>query len=387
MPIIHQVEDLQFVCFAVVFGVMAWQSRGEKTIRYVWCSHLLAMAVAGVDAVVAQPLTLLANCAILTILGLRYAVLAAGIASFTGRAEWLGRTCFGLTGVAMCMLGLGRTGMAGRTVLSMYYVVLAAELLLICVILVRPRERAPAVPRWILAGLFLLSAAYRVDQMLFVLSKRTAHDLWWRDQGLFLNSTILGCLLPFTVVWMMNARSHATLLEQSLLDPLTNLLNRRGLAEVAARELARYGRSRRDIAVAVGDLDRFKALNDTYGHGFGDEVLEATARLLRETLRETDVVARTGGEEFVMLLPLTDEGEMIRVLERVRVVLEGKALAAGNGEDVRVTMSIGVTNTRGRVGVSWEELQEEADQALYEAKQGGRNRIVCAAGDAVRVEA
>jgi diguanylate cyclase (GGDEF)-like protein len=353
MPIIHQVEDLQFVCFAVVFGVMAWQSRGEKTIRYVWCSHLLAMAVAGVDAVVAQPLTLLANCAILTILGLRYAVLAAGIASFTGRAEWLGRTCFGLTGVAMCMLGLGRTGMAGRTVLSMYYVVLAAELLLICVILVRPRERAPAVPRWILAGLFLLSAAYRVDQMLFVL----------------------------------NARSHATLLEQSLLDPLTNLLNRRGLAEVAARELARYGRSRRDIAVAVGDLDRFKALNDTYGHGFGDEVLEATARLLRETLRETDVVARTGGEEFVMLLPLTDEGEMIRVLERVRVVLEGKALAAGNGEDVRVTMSIGVTNTRGRVGVSWEELQEEADQALYEAKQGGRNRIVCAAGDAVRVEA
>jgi hypothetical protein len=196
-----------------------------------------------VDGAVAQPLTLLTNCCILS---LRYAVLAAGIASFTGRARWLVFLCFGIVAVTCGMLVMSHTGVSAPVVPSLYYVVLAVQLLLICVILIRSREASTRVPRWLLALLFLLSAAYRLNQMMFVLSRRTPHDIWMRDQGLFLNSTILGCLPTFTIVWMMNARDHAILPKQSLVDPLTNLLNRRGLPEAANRELMRYTRGLQD---------------------------------------------------------------------------------------------------------------------------------------------
>ncbi|MBS1813621.1 MAG: GGDEF domain-containing protein [Acidobacteria bacterium] len=379
MPLIHRIEDLQFVCFALIFGVMAFQSRRNATIRYVWCSYLLAVAVAVVDFSVAQPLSLFANCLILTILSLRYAVLAAGMASFTGKARRLAMVCFGAVAVACCMLGLGKAGISAAVVRALYYILLTVQLLLICTILVRSRERSTRVPRWLLAALFLLSAAYRVNQMAFALSDKGPFNIWLRDQGLFLNSTILGCLLPFTIVWMMNARDHTILLKQSLVDPLTNLLNRRGLADAANRELARYARQRKDFAVAVGDIDHFKALNDTYGHSFGDEVLVTTAKLLRDQLRQTDIVARTGGEEFLLLLPHTREDEMVPVLERLRVLLEQQTMKTESGSEAGITLSIGVTNTCGRTGLSWTELQKEADAALYQAKEQGRNRIVRAA--------
>ena len=157
---------------------------------------------------------------------------------------------------------------------------------------------------------------------------------------------------------------------------LTNLLNRRGLPEAANRELMPYTRGLQDFAVAVGDLDPFKALNDTYDHAFGDEVLELTARLLCADLRQTDIVARTGGEEFVLLLPLTDDDDMVAVLERVRMLLEQQRLKTKSGAAAVVTISIGVANTRGRTGLNWTDLQNEADSALYEAKRAGRNRIV-----------
>ena len=376
MPLIHRIEDLQFVCFALVFGVMAFQSRKDHTIRYVWCSYLLAVSVAVVDVVATQPLSLFANSLILAILSLRYGVLAAGMASFTGRDRKLAVACFGIVLVACCMVALGDAGVSPAVVRALYYSALTVQLLLICIILVRSREASTRVPRWLLAFLFLLSAGYRVNQMAFVLSDKGPFNIWLRDQGLFLNSTILGCLLPFTIVWMMNARDHSILLKQSLLDPLTNLLNRRGLAEEANRELARYTRQGHDFAVAVGDIDHFKALNDTYGHLFGDEVLVATAKLLREQLRQFDVVARTGGEEFLMLLPLTDEQEMVNVLERVKTLLSQQTLRTEDGAYAGITISMGVTNTRARKGLTWAELQKEADAALYEAKEQGRNRIV-----------
>jgi diguanylate cyclase (GGDEF)-like protein len=333
------------------------------------------------DAFVTQPLTLFTNSFILSILSLRYAVLAAGIANFTGRARSLAILCFSAVAVTFGMLILGKAGVPAPVVLSLYYLVLFLQLLLICIILIRSQEESTRLPRWILALLFLLSAAYRLNQMAFVLSRRTPHDIWLRDQGLFLNATILGCLLPFTIVWMMNARDHATLLNQSLFDPLTNLLNRRGLAGEALRELARYERNRSDFAVAVGDIDHFKALNDTYGHSFGDEVLVMMARLLREQMRQVDIVARTGGEEFVLLLPLTNEHEMVPSLERLRLLLEKQTVTTESGTAAGITISIGVTNTRGRRGLSWAQLQKEADAALYEAKHSGRNRTVRAHSD------
>lgn len=377
MPLIHRIEDLQFLCFMLVFGIMAVQARGNRTIWFVWASYLLASLVAIIDFSSVQPLPILANCSILTLLILRYAVLTAGFASFTGRSSSLNRASLGVIAVAAGLFVLAKFGVRPATVLALYYAALAFQLLIACLILLDSDEDSTRTPRWLLAFLFFLSLAYRLDQMAFVLSRRTPHDLWLRDEGLFLNSTILGCLLPFAVVWMMNARDHRILLEQSLLDPLTLLLNRRGLAEAAGRKLARYNRHRQNFAVAVADLDHFKSLNDTHGHAFGDEVLAATAQLMRREMRRADIISRSGGEEFVLLLPVTNSAEMQAVLDRVRLLVEQQSLKAPDGLAQRVTVSIGVTNTCSRPALNWAILLNEADAALYEAKQTGRNRLVC----------
>lgn len=378
MPLTHRIEDLQFVCFAVVFGIMTFRSRSDRTIRYVWCSYLLATLVAIADACARQPLSLLANSFILALLILRYAVLAAGIANFTGRDRNLAWTCFAIAGASFAMIGLGVIAVPASVALSFYYIALAVILLLTSLILTGSREVSTRIPRWLLACLFIFSAAHRLNLMSFILSARTPRELWMRDQVSFLNATIFGTLLPFTVVWMMNARDHAILLEQSTVDPLTNLLNRRGLADAATRELARFQRTRQDFAVAVCDLDFFKSLNDTHGHAFGDEVLQQAAHVLRDELRQSDIVARSGGEEFVLLLPLTMATEMLTLLDRVRTQLERRTMMLSSSEEVGVTISIGVTNTRGRTGVTWAELQKEADAALYQAKHTGRNRVCVA---------
>lgn len=383
MPILHQIEDLQFLCFAVVFGIMFFQGHRGRTIGYVWCSYLLTCLVAVIDLSVSQPLTLLANALILSILSLRYAVLAGGLASFTGRSRQVAVISFTLAAVSCLMLLAAAAGLPRNTLLACFYAVLSAQMLVIGVILVLSAEDATRIPRRLLALLFLLSGAYRVNQMVFVLSSKTPHDIWMRDIGVFLNSTILGCLLPFTIVWMMNARDHAVLLQQSLIDPLTGLLNRRGLADAATRELLRYERERKDFAVAVCDIDHFKALNDAHGHAFGDEVLAATARLLRDELRQIDVVARTGGEEFLLMLPLIEGGSVLPLLERLRARLAREEFIAPGDVAVRTTVSIGVTTSAGRDGILWRDLEHEADTALYQAKQSGRNRVVNAVADAM----
>lgn len=376
MPLIHQIEDLQFICFALVFGVMAFQSRRDAIIRYVWCSYLIAVAVACVDYAVTQPLSLVSNALILSILSVRYAVLAKGFSSFTGKGRGLSIVCFGLSALAFCMLTLTLVGIPRSTLLALYFAVLATQLVFICAILMRSRDTSTRIPRWLLSFLFFLTTLYRLNQMRFALSQKTSHDIWLRDQGLFLNSTILGCLLPFTIVWMLNARDNAILLKQSIIDPLTTLLNRRGLADAANRELSRYVREQKDFAVAVCDIDHFKSLNDTHGHTFGDQVLTSAASLLRSQLRQIDIIARTGGEEFLILLPLTSANEMLPVLERIRQSLEEQTLRTEEGTQVNITISIGVTNTSGRQNLNWTDLEKEADAALYTAKEQGRNRIV-----------
>ena len=162
------------------------------------------------------------------------------------------------------------------------------------------------------------------------------------------------------------------LLQQSLLDPLTGLLNRRGLNEAADRELKRYSRSQQEFAVAVADIDHFKKLNDQHGHAFGDEVLVDFAVICQSELRSYDVFGRSGGEEFLLLLPITSPDAAMTVLERIRKRFEASTPL---GSDPN-TVSIGVTSTRGRANVTWAQLQKEADKAMYHAKHMGRNRTI-----------
>jgi diguanylate cyclase (GGDEF)-like protein len=187
-------------------------------------------------------------------------------------------------------------------------------------------------------------------------------------------------LLPLAVIWMMNARLESELQQQIVVDELTNVYNRRGLAPALDRELAHYRRYGDDFSLVLLDLDHFKQLNDAYGHAAGDAALIAVAEFLRRRLRETDVLARIGGEEFLILLPHTTLAaaelhvEMLcRALRETRHMLFGAS--------VQVTASWGITNTSGRTDTSANELFREADFALYRAKNSGRDRVCIFAPD------
>ncbi|MFC7419322.1 diguanylate cyclase [Iodobacter arcticus] len=157
---------------------------------------------------------------------------------------------------------------------------------------------------------------------------------------------------------------------QARTDPLTGLLNRRSLENQAARALAQA----EPACVAFADIDHFKRLNDSYGHDTGDRALRLFARVLREALRPGDIVGRFGGEEFVVVLPSTDEEGGLCSLERVRAALECRIAIAGLPV---FTASFGLVTALGPV--EFNELVRTADMALLEAKRTGRNKV-CIAG-------
>ena len=163
----------------------------------------------------------------------------------------------------------------------------------------------------------------------------------------------------------------------SITDGLTELFNHRHIHELLHEEFERTKRSGEPMAVAMMDLDRFKQVNDTYGHPTGDVILYETAEILRQTVREIDMVGRYGGEEFVAILPGADEDAANRFAERVRHAVASHVYR-DEANEVRMTVSGGVASFPGN-GVDHPDLLiKRADEALYAAKQGGRNRIVCA---------
>lgn len=159
--------------------------------------------------------------------------------------------------------------------------------------------------------------------------------------------------------------------EAALTDPLTGALNRRGFEQASQREIARAGRQGSGFAIAHIDLDDFKALNDSLGHAAGDRALAFLVDRLRGSLRPTDIVARFGGEEFVVMLPDTELGDAVRVLNRF---LEEFSARAVPGTRRRMSFSAGVTIRQGDEAL--EEVIKRADQATYEAKRHGKHRVV-----------
>lgn len=168
--------------------------------------------------------------------------------------------------------------------------------------------------------------------------------------------------------------SNRRLQEAALTDPLTGLPNRRQAIDSMEAEWATAARHNRAFAVMIVDLDGFKAINDTHGHDVGDIALRHAAEALRGALRTQDVICRTGGDEFLVLCPDTDLRAAMVVAERLRVAVQAHAVETG-GPQIFLTASIGVAmRMPGMAGVS--ALTKCADDGLYRAKQGGRNRIV-----------
>ena len=167
------------------------------------------------------------------------------------------------------------------------------------------------------------------------------------------------------------------LAEQVRTDPLTGVCNRRGLDDAFLVECARSEREGTKVCVAVFDLDDFKKLNDCHGHAVGDCALRHVARVLRTVMRPTDVVARIGGEEFVVLFPGAGLQEAVCAVERARAALECQPCES-SGERIELRVSAGVA---GRFpGEDSNALLARADAALYEAKRRGKNRVQGAQG-------
>ena len=159
------------------------------------------------------------------------------------------------------------------------------------------------------------------------------------------------------------------------MDPLTGIFNRRQVLELAQHEIARHRRHKLPMAVIAFDVDYFKQINDRHGHATGDEVLRLVARRAKECIRKTDLLARYGGDEFVIFLPDTGLGPAEEIAERLRATIQYSTLII-KGTCVSFTVSVGLACSRGEPDLS--ALVEQADQALYAAKHAGRN-FVCAA--------
>jgi two-component system cell cycle response regulator len=205
-----------------------------------------------------------------------------------------------------------------------------------------------------------------------------------RRRGAF-NDTVrstLEVLASHMAVSLSNARMVRRLEELATMDGLTGLLNKRAMLEVADQKLTAARRFGRRLSVLVTDIDHFKKVNDTHGHDSGDVIIKGLGDILRRAKRNTDAVARFGGEEFVIICEETDARGAMLLAERVREELArttfhvpGKA-SAPNG--IQVTCSIGVA-TFPECGGTWDELFKAADEALYVSKRSGRNRSTVSA--------
>lgn len=161
----------------------------------------------------------------------------------------------------------------------------------------------------------------------------------------------------------------------SITDGLTELFNHRHVHELLHDEFERSLRTREPVAVVMMDLDRFKAVNDTYGHPTGDVILYETAQIIKETAREIDMPGRYGGEEFIAILPGTHEEPAAHFAERVRHAVESHVFRDGSTE-VRMTVSCGVASYPAPGVDAPEALLKAADAALYQAKETGRNQVI-----------
>jgi len=167
----------------------------------------------------------------------------------------------------------------------------------------------------------------------------------------------------------------------SVTDDLTHLYNSRYLNQVLRRETKRASRNGRPLSLLFIDLDGFKSVNDSHGHLFGSRALVEAAAVIRSSARETDVVARFGGDEFALVLPDTGGEGSFAVGERIRERIAAHRFLAGDGLDIHLTVSVGVA-TLPDVAASSEELMQAADNAMYRVKESGKNGIQAAAAPA-----
>ena len=192
--------------------------------------------------------------------------------------------------------------------------------------------------------------------------------------NLWLASLIFVVVITAVIVFWRVLGLQNELRQQATIDFLTGVPNRRYFMEIAERELKRSQRYGNPFALAVIDLDLFKSVNDTYGHSVGDKVLKRFCELCKAALRDTDTLGRIGGEEFAIILPDTNLAKAQEVMERIRNNIELAVTEVEHGVTLKFTASFGLTTSEIE-NAQLLTLFRFADEALYAAKNSGRNRV------------
>lgn len=227
------------------------------------------------------------------------------------------------------------------------------------------------------AGVFWLYGALHLVRCALVLAGGPVSDIMTpnlSDAIMLLTLIMCGIGVTLGVLWMEIQAVNQVLAQLATQDSLTATLNRRAFLAEFEREASRSARHKGAFSLAIFDLDRFKSINDRYGHPAGDEVLRSVADTIRASIRRHEVLGRYGGEEFALLMPTTGKEMAALVAERIRCGVEEKGVQI-RGERIHVTLSGGLA-TSGIDGEDWDTLLSAADNALYVAKKTGRNRIV-----------
>ena len=189
----------------------------------------------------------------------------------------------------------------------------------------------------------------------------------------FIANIILNTGATFGFVWMINKRLITNLTELATHDPLTNILNRRGIELLASHEFSKLKRLKAGLSAVMIDIDHFKQVNDRYGHSAGDAVLAEFASLIQKNLRSVDIFGRTGGEEFLIILPNTNLEQTLFFAERFRTLVAEHVFLVNN-VPIHITASLGVTNSFSE-NLNLDHLMLITDQALLQSKQNGRNQV------------
>jgi diguanylate cyclase (GGDEF)-like protein len=202
---------------------------------------------------------------------------------------------------------------------------------------------------------------------------RQLDSSWLLQDGDYLR--VGNCIYRYLAGGNIEAEYHEEIYRLTILDGLTQIHNQRYLTEFLEREVIRSQRHARPLSVLMFDIDKFKSINDSFGHLCGDFVLRELADIIRTSVRKEDLFARYGGEEFVLVLVETNLEEGVGVAERIRSTVACHQFRF-ESTPVKLTISIGVATTTGDMNMTPSHLLRTADENLYQAKRTGRNKVV-----------
>ncbi|NVO13656.1 MAG: GGDEF domain-containing protein [Rhodoplanes sp.] len=373
LPTLYAVSTLATTVSGLMLLFSWLQNRSATTLAW-WGSATLVLVAAGsllaLRGVISDPLSIIAgNCLWLGAYGMMW----CGARAFEGRSP---RPVLAAAG-AVAWLALCQSETFGATPelrVRVFSAITLAYALLIPWEYWRARDPRP-MSRWPAIVLLLIQAVLYAARI--PLAERLVFPIAPDNVGVLIPLGIVGLLLhffcmAFLVMAMVKERLELQFRHAALVDPLTGIANRRAFFDRGERILARIGANGGSAALLMIDLDLFKRVNDTLGHEAGDRVLCAFCGVAAELLRPTDLLARTGGEEFACLLPGTATADAVRVAERIRLGFAAHAAPIGTSDIL--TVSIGVATTASS-GYALAALMHAADRALYAAKANGRNRV------------